>query len=69
MKVEFDKTSPVGVTHLMHMGSLDDVLGLNESRLKNVVLAGLGGYLASRLLGVGPPKLIGLALAGYFLTK
>lgn len=68
MKIEYDKTSPVGVTHLVHMGGIDDVLS-DSGKLKTAAIAGVAGYLASRLLGVGPPKLVGLALLGYFLVK
>ena len=53
---------------MVHMGGIDDVLS-DSGKLKAAAIAGVAGYLASRLLGVGPPKLVGLALLGYFLVK
>lgn len=71
MKIEFDRTAPRGVDTLMHMGStsLDGVLSDSEEKLKGAAIAGVVGYLASRFLGFGPPKLIGLGLFGYFFLK
>ena len=71
MKIVYDKTAPAGVTTLMRVGdsSLDGILSDNEAKVKTAAIAGVVGYLASRFLNLGPPKLIGLGLFGYFLVK